>query len=94
MLKLKICWSIRSITLSNNNLKCWKSIENLLLMRQLEELRIRNISLLNDYGQEERHHLIISRLPTITSLNGSTITPLQREESERFFIRYYQVIFF
>lgn len=60
-------------------------------MRQLEEVRVRNIPLFGEYTEEERHHLIIGRLRTLSSLNGSTITPLQREESERFFIRYYQV---
>lgn len=58
----------------------------------LRDLRIMNVPLLDEYAEEERHHLIISRLPNLLALNGSVITPDGRETAERFFIRYYQVV--
>lgn len=57
----------------------------------LIDLRIMNVPLLEEYDEEDRHHLIISRLPNLLALNGSVITPGMRETAERFFIRYYQV---
>lgn len=47
------------------------------------------IPLLQSYTTEERRKLLIARLPSIIKLNGSVITDGEREDSERFFIRYY-----
>lgn len=33
--------------------------------------------------------LFIYRLPSVSKLNGSVVTDGEREDSERFFIRYY-----
>lgn len=83
---------IRSIVLSNCRFRSWESIENIeLFAPKLEELRIRQVPLLFDaYTPEEKHHLIVGRLRGLRALNGSTVTDSQREESERFFIRYYR----
>lgn len=82
---------IRSIVMSDCQFQTWESIENLeLFAPHLEELRIRQVPLFEQYSPEEKHHLIVSRLRGLRSLNGSTITDFQREESERFFIRYYK----
>uniref|UniRef100_A0A915D4I3 Ubiquitin-like domain-containing protein n=1 Tax=Ditylenchus dipsaci TaxID=166011 RepID=A0A915D4I3_9BILA len=86
----QVTQAIKFLSMSECGLNSWESIENLQYVGKLEELRVRNIPLLDDYTEEERYHLIVGRLKTLTQLNGSVITPFQREESERFFIRYYQ----
>lgn len=45
--------------------------------------------LLQPFNEDERRFLMIARLPDITLLNGSAVTPLNREDAERFLIRYY-----
>lgn len=44
---------------------------------------------IQQYAEDERRNFTIARLPEISTLNGSPITPLQREDAERFFIRYF-----
>lgn len=69
----------------------WDSIDSLDRLPSLKDLRILAIPLLKSLTDEERTHLVIGRLRNLRVLNGSTITPEQREQSERYFIRYYQV---
>ena len=58
---------------------------------RLVDLRINGIPLLDSYNDEEKLHLVVGRLENLMLLNGSPITEEQRETSERFFIRYYEV---
>ncbi|KAI1729825.1 leucine rich repeat domain-containing protein [Ditylenchus destructor] len=90
----EVCKNIRSLSFSDSQLNNWEAIENLAHVGKgkLEDLRLRNIPLLESYSDEERHHLVVGRLRSLVQLNGSPITPFQREESERFFIRYYQCV--
>ncbi|KAL7074635.1 hypothetical protein ACQ4LE_005775 [Meloidogyne hapla] len=80
---------LRVLSLSNTKISSWQSIENLISLSQLEELKLINIPLLKDYSIEERLHLVIGRLRNLKILNGSHIDNRQHEESERFFIRFY-----
>ena len=79
------------MTLFQTELTDRHSIDQLNMLPGLIDLRIMNVPLLEEYDEEDRHHLIISRLPNLLALNGSVITPGMRETAERFFIRYYQV---
>lgn len=80
---------LRFLSLNNCRISEWTSIENLASLPRLEELRLMHIPLFHEHSDEERYHLVVGRLRAIKSLNGSHITAFQREESERFFIRYY-----
>uniref|UniRef100_A0A914C5B1 Tubulin-specific chaperone cofactor E-like protein n=1 Tax=Acrobeloides nanus TaxID=290746 RepID=A0A914C5B1_9BILA len=80
---------LRFLSLNNCQISDWRSIENLAHFTSLEELRVMHVPLFNEYSEEERYHLIVGRLRSIKLLNGSSISNFQREESERFFIRYY-----
>lgn len=81
--------AIRSLALSECQINSWDAIENLRFVGKLEELRLRDIPLFEPYTNEERHHLVVGRLRQLKQFNGSNISAFQREESERFFIRYY-----
>ncbi|KAF7638222.1 hypothetical protein Mgra_00002192 [Meloidogyne graminicola] len=85
----KLSKELRVLSLSNTKISNWESIENLKYFSKLEELRLTSIPLLKDYSIEERLNLVIGRLSFLKILNGSHINNCQREESERFFIRYY-----
>ncbi|XP_062872938.1 tubulin folding cofactor E-like a [Trichomycterus rosablanca] len=82
--------NLRSINLHNSGLSRWEDIEKLNCLPKLEEVRLRGIPLLQPYTNMERRSLMIAQLPSVNSLNGSVVTNGEREDAERFFIRYYQ----
>ncbi|XP_041850386.1 tubulin-specific chaperone cofactor E-like protein isoform X1 [Melanotaenia boesemani] len=81
--------NLRSINLHNSGLNRWEDIEKLNFFPKLEEVRLQGIPLLQTFTNAERRSLIIAQLPSITLLNGSVVTDTEREDAERFFIRYY-----
>ncbi|XP_026565004.1 tubulin-specific chaperone cofactor E-like protein isoform X3 [Pseudonaja textilis] len=82
--------NLRSISLHKSaGLHSWEDVDKLNSFPKLEEVRLLGIPLLQPYTTEERRKLVIARLPSITKLNGSVIMDGEREDSERFFIRYY-----
>ncbi|XP_030253550.1 tubulin folding cofactor E-like a isoform X2 [Sparus aurata] len=81
--------NLRSINLNNSGLNQWADIEKLNFFPKLEEVRLQGIPLLQAYTNAERRSLMIAQLPSISLLNGSVVTDSEREDAERFFIRYY-----
>ncbi|XP_066541996.1 tubulin folding cofactor E-like a isoform X2 [Hoplias malabaricus] len=81
--------NLRSINLHNSGLNCWEDIEKLNILPKLEEVRLQGIPLLQTYTNTERRSLMIAQLPSVTCLNGSMVTEGEREDAERFFIRYH-----
>uniref|UniRef100_H3DA35 Tubulin folding cofactor E-like a n=1 Tax=Tetraodon nigroviridis TaxID=99883 RepID=H3DA35_TETNG len=81
--------NLRNINLNNSGLNQWDDIEKLNFFPKLEEVRLQGIPLLQAYTNAERRSLIIAQLPSISLLNGSAVTDVEREDAERFFIRYY-----
>ncbi|KAK0396825.1 hypothetical protein QR680_001874 [Steinernema hermaphroditum] len=83
--------SVRSLCLNGCNFQDWEAVESLSVFSALEDLRIRNIPLFEGMADEQRHHLVVGRLPRLKTLNGSVLSHDRREESERFFLRFYQL---
>ncbi|KAM4627405.1 tubulin folding cofactor E-like a [Polymixia lowei] len=81
--------NLRSINLHNSGLNQWQDIEKLNFFPKLEEVRLQGIPLLQTYTNTERRSLMIAQLPSVSSLNGSVVTDGEREDAERFFIRYH-----
>ncbi|XP_037534359.1 tubulin-specific chaperone cofactor E-like protein [Nematolebias whitei] len=81
--------NLRSINLHNSGLNQWEDIEKLNYFPKLEEVRLQGIPLLQTYTNAERRSLMIAQLPSISLLNGSVVTDSEREDAERFFIRYH-----
>ncbi|TTO95312.1 Tubulin-specific chaperone cofactor E-like protein [Bagarius yarrelli] len=82
--------NLRSINLHNSGLSQWEDIEKLNCLPKLEEVRLQGIPLLQNYTNTERRSLMIAQLPSVNCLNGSIVTAGEREDAERFFIRYYR----
>ncbi|KAL2095755.1 hypothetical protein ACEWY4_007903 [Coilia grayii] len=80
---------LRSINLHNSGLHQWEDIEKLNFLPKLEEVRLQGIPLLQSYTNTERRSLMIAHLPSVNNLNGSAVSDSEREDAERFFIRYY-----
>ncbi|XP_069470426.1 tubulin-specific chaperone cofactor E-like protein isoform X1 [Ambystoma mexicanum] len=81
--------NLRSVSLHNSGLNRWEDIDKLNCFPKLKEVRLLGIPLLQSYNTEERRKLVIARLPCVSKLNGSAVTDGEREDSERFFIRYH-----
>lgn len=81
---------VRFLAIQECHINEWQAIESFENIGQLEELKVLNNPLFNNLSNEERYHLVIGRLRNLKVLNGSPINDTQREDSERFFVRYYQ----
>ncbi|XP_029304496.1 tubulin-specific chaperone cofactor E-like protein isoform X2 [Cottoperca gobio] len=84
--------NLRSINLNNSGLSKWADIERLNFFPKLKEVKLKGIPLLQTYSNHERCSLLLAQLPSVVLLNGSTVSEGEREDAERFFIRYYQDI--
>ncbi|KAI6239159.1 Coel-1 [Aphelenchoides fujianensis] len=82
--------NLRSLALNQCGIREWSSIEALAELTNLVDLRIRDVPLFDQYDCDTKHQLIIPRLPSLETLNGSAISTRYREDCERFFIRFYQ----
>jgi len=81
---------LKSLNVSNTGLKSWQEVEKLRNYGSLTELRIQGCPFLDGYTAHERRMMLVARLPNIQVLNGGDkISALEREDSEREFIRYY-----
>ncbi|XP_030648429.1 tubulin-specific chaperone cofactor E-like protein [Chanos chanos] len=80
---------LHSINLHNSALSRWEDIEKLNCFPKLKEVRLMGIPLLQQYTEQERRCLIVAQLPGVSVLNGSIVTEGEREDAERFFIRYH-----
>ncbi|UJR31930.1 hypothetical protein I4U23_019403 [Adineta vaga] len=67
----------------------WNDIIALTKLPCLQALRIYSAPLLKSYQKDERFFLLLGYMKSLTKLNGSDITAIERETSERRFIRYY-----
>nr|XP_020454223.1 tubulin-specific chaperone cofactor E-like protein [Monopterus albus]XP_020454224.1 tubulin-specific chaperone cofactor E-like protein [Monopterus albus]XP_020454225.1 tubulin-specific chaperone cofactor E-like protein [Monopterus albus] len=82
--------NLHSINLNNSGLSKWEDIERLNFFPKLEEVKAKGIPLLQPYSTQERRSLLLARLPSVVVLNGSAVSNGEREDAERFFVRYYQ----
>ncbi|XP_029029141.1 tubulin-specific chaperone cofactor E-like protein [Betta splendens] len=82
--------SLRSINLNNSGLSRWEDIERLNFFPKLEEVKAKGIPLLQPYSTHERRSLLLAQLPSVKVLNGGAVSNGEREDAERFFIRFYQ----
>nr|XP_019952870.1 PREDICTED: tubulin-specific chaperone cofactor E-like protein isoform X1 [Paralichthys olivaceus]XP_019952871.1 PREDICTED: tubulin-specific chaperone cofactor E-like protein isoform X1 [Paralichthys olivaceus]XP_019952872.1 PREDICTED: tubulin-specific chaperone cofactor E-like protein isoform X1 [Paralichthys olivaceus]XP_019952873.1 PREDICTED: tubulin-specific chaperone cofactor E-like protein isoform X1 [Paralichthys olivaceus] len=82
--------NLRSINLNNSGLSKWEDIERLNFFPKLEEVKAKGIPLLEPYTTHERRSLVLAQLPSVIVLNGGSVSNGEREDAERFFIRFYQ----
>lgn len=82
--------SLQSFCCTNGKINSWKSIDNLSILPSLANLKFTHHPILKQHTLTERNFLLIPRIISLTSLNGSTIDIDQRITAERFLIRYYK----
>lgn len=80
------------LNLSYASINTWEDIDRLATFPKLNNLRVKNWPLWErlECTEHERRQLLIARLPNVAILNGGgVITPDEREDAERAFIRHY-----
>ncbi|XP_005177936.1 tubulin-specific chaperone cofactor E-like protein [Musca domestica] len=80
------------LNLSYASINTWDDIDRLATFPKLKNLRVKNWPLWDrlECTEHERRQLLIARLPNVAILNGGgVITPDEREDAERAFIRHY-----
>ncbi|XP_050419874.1 tubulin-specific chaperone cofactor E-like protein [Adelges cooleyi] len=84
------------LNLNRTLIRTWDDVDILGRFPALRYLRIQGCPLFEEnverqeYTEHERRQLLIARLPSIQTLNGGAeITPEEREDAERFLIRFY-----
>ncbi|KAJ1522603.1 hypothetical protein ONE63_001783 [Megalurothrips usitatus] len=81
---------LRSLNVTGTQIASWDDIDRLACFPALHCLRINACPLFEEYTEHERRQLLIARLPNVQTLNGGgVISPEEREDAERAFIRYY-----
>ncbi|KAM9476973.1 tubulin-specific chaperone cofactor E-like protein [Clarias gariepinus] len=81
--------NLHTINLHNSGLNCWEDIKKLKFFPKLQKVCLMGIPLLQAYTYLERRSFTIAHLPAVTVLDGRVVTDGDREEVERFYIRYY-----
>ncbi|XP_045623890.1 tubulin-specific chaperone cofactor E-like protein [Procambarus clarkii] len=82
--------NLKYLSLNSTKICTWDSVDLVNKFPKLTELRLQQCPLYESYKDEERRQLTIARLWRIQRLNGGAlITPEERENAERAFIRYY-----
>ncbi|XP_060066843.1 tubulin-specific chaperone cofactor E-like protein [Ylistrum balloti] len=80
---------LKSLCVSDTCIASWEHLQALSMFPALESLRIQDIQLLAEVGEDDRRKLKIASLPNIKILNGSEVSPTEREKAERYYIRYF-----
>ena len=78
--------AVRSLSLTSNKIDSWASIEALQSLTKLADFRYKGNPLFDGKPGLWSRQLVISRLPSITRLNGSDVTPRERMIAERYFL--------
>eukprot|EP00241_Pyramimonas_parkeae_P010406 CAMPEP_0114241414 /NCGR_PEP_ID=MMETSP0058-20121206/9619_1 /TAXON_ID=36894 /ORGANISM="Pyramimonas parkeae, CCMP726" /LENGTH=247 /DNA_ID=CAMNT_0001353937 /DNA_START=421 /DNA_END=1164 /DNA_ORIENTATION=- len=77
------------LNLENTSLHQWEDLESLNTFSALKELRLSGAQLFADLGHAERRQNLIACLPKVLILDGSYITPGDKESAERSFVRFW-----
>jgi len=80
--------SLKSLSISHNKIKEWKSVDALNSFQQLQSLRFTSNPLIVSLGLAVARQLLIARIATLLMLNGSSVRKQERIESEKFYIKH------
>uniref|UniRef100_A0A0N4ZBV7 Tubulin-specific chaperone cofactor E-like protein n=1 Tax=Parastrongyloides trichosuri TaxID=131310 RepID=A0A0N4ZBV7_PARTI len=82
--------SLHSFCCTNGKINSWQSVDNLSTLSLLANLKFTHHPILKRHNLTERNLLLIPRITSLTSFNGSTLDSEHRITAERFLIRYYK----
>ena len=82
--------SLCCLTLNSTKLSEWRSVEALATLPDIRDLSLLAVPLGQAMEEKERRFAVIVRMPSLSKLNKSEITPTERENAERWAIRHYR----
>ncbi|XP_071947966.1 tubulin-specific chaperone cofactor E-like protein [Antedon mediterranea] len=81
---------LKVLCMSETKIANWVDLEEANKFPNLYSFKIQNVPLGSEFtSMEDRRRMILASLPKIKLLNGSEVGPEEHEESERFYIRYF-----
>ncbi|CAL1535737.1 unnamed protein product [Lymnaea stagnalis] len=83
---------LQILCLSNAGLSHWSHLEPFTLFPKLTNVRLKNNPLYSCLNGEDKRKMYIASLPTVNVLNGSEVTPMEREKAELHYLRFYMDI--
>ncbi len=81
--------NLQQLIINKININEWETVDQLRDFPRLKHVRIQNIPLLEAYSDEEKYFFLVAHLEGPTSLNGSEISLIEKENCERKYIRYH-----
>ncbi|XP_060592843.1 tubulin-specific chaperone cofactor E-like protein [Ruditapes philippinarum] len=81
--------SLETLCVSETKIGKWKHLSALRTFPALKSVRMKNVKLGSKLSDEDRRKLFMASLPNVKLLNGSEVTPSEREKSERFLLRHF-----
>lgn len=78
--------SLASLSLRDNLLERWESVDFLNSHFKLNELRIKNNPVFNDVTPQQARQFVIARVATLTALNNSSVPVSERSDAERYYL--------
>jgi hypothetical protein len=82
--------SLGTLILNKIPINSWVTLDKLRELPKLKTFRIQNIPLVEKYTPEERFFLLVAHLSDkITCLNGSELSPEEKDKCERMYLRHF-----
>ena len=79
--------SLSRLSISSSKLDSWKSVDNLASFPCISNLRVSHIPLFAGKGASEVRPEVIGRMVNLSFFNGSGISPRERTDSEKLYLR-------
>lgn len=79
--------SLQRLSLSCTKLSAWSDIDHLATYRTCAFMRLSQVPLFMGKGASEVRPLIIGRMPSLVFFNGSAISPRERTDAEKSYLR-------
>lgn len=91
---MKIFESLESLSLSENVVTEWTSVNEISKLANLSEFRFKSNPVCKDITSFTLRHELIARLKNINLMNGSKVNDLERRNSELYYIKKYSTEYF
>ena len=86
----KIFPELLKLSLNSTLLREWHSFESLAHLAKLQELNVLRTPVCEGLEDKIRRYAIVARMPTLSKLNKSEVTPIEREDAERWLLREFE----
>jgi len=79
---------LNSLLLGGNAIGQWSSVDAVDLFPSVSDLRLKGNTLFESLGQSAARQQVVARVAKLTSLNGGVVRDRERDDAERWYIRF------